>query len=216
MNDSADIPSIRGVLHRHQHRGPVETATAQSYYDGRLRPAQIPRGIGDQLQPVRVDGSQGNTQSGYRGLTSGNHIDGAEQSNTYDPETRELGQAGMKEQLGSFPDSRQELPHGGAYASSDYMRQGQYAGNRQQIKPEQSVSDMRVNGSSMSPLVNSSQAISGQKRNVVGEIKPPSADIASLGHGVDGPAGCRSRSISSASHESRIAAVNTSHRPMVI
>lgn len=216
MNDSADIPSIRRVLHQHQHRGPVETATAPSYYDGKLRPAQIPRGIEDQLQPVRVDGSQGSTQSGYRRLTSGNHIDGAEQSNTYNPGTRELGPTGIEQPLESFPDSRQGLPHGGAYASSDYMRQGQYAGDRQQIKSEQSGSDMRVNGSSASPLDNSSQTISGQKRNAVGEIKSPSADIASPGHGVDGPAGYRSRSISSASHESRIAAVNTSHRPMVV
>lgn len=216
MNKSADIPSIREVLHQHQHRGSVETATAPSYYDDSLRSAQIPRGIGGQLQPVRVDGSQGNTQSGYHGLTSGNHIYGVEQSNAYDPEARELGQAGIEKPLGSFPDSRQELPHGGTCASSDYMRQEQYAGDRQQIKSEQPGSDMRVNGSSTSLLVNSSQTISGQKRNAVGEIKSPSTDIASPGNGVDGPAGYRSRSISSASHESRIATVNTSHRPVVI
>lgn len=137
MNDSADIPSIRGVLHQHQHRGPVETATAPSYYDGKLRPAQIPRGIGDQLQPARVDGSQGSTQSGYRGLASSSG-DGAEQSNTYVPETRDLGPTGIEQPLpGSVPDPRQELPHGGSAYASDYMRQGRYAGDRQQIKTEQ-------------------------------------------------------------------------------
>lgn len=212
MNDSADIPSIRGVLHQHQHRGPVGTATAPSYYDGSLRPAQIPRGIGDQLQPMRMDGSQGSMQSGCCGLASGNHIGGAERSNTRNPKSQELGQEWIKEPLGSFLDSCQELPDGGTYASSDLMRHGQRAGDRQQIKSEQSESDMQVNGSSASPLVDLSQTISGQKRNAVGEIKSPSADIVSPGHGVDGPAGYRSRSISSASHESRIAAVNTSHR----
>jgi len=215
MNDSADIPSIRGVLHKHQHRGPVETATAPPLYDGKLRPALIPRGIGDQLQPARVDGSQGSTKSGYRGLASDTG-DGAEQNDTYIPETQRLGQTGIEQPLPeSVPNSCQELPHGGSAYASDYMRQGQYAGDRQQIKSEQSVSDMQVDWSSKSPP-NSSQTTSGQKRNAVGEIKSPSSDIASPGHDADGFAGYRSRSVSSASHESRIAAVNTFHGRMVI
>lgn len=214
MNDSGNI--------LHQHRGPYETA-APSHYPDQLRPAQIPRGIEDQPQPLRVDGSQGRMQvhpeDAYHGLASGNSSDGLQQSDSYVSGPRESGiqlseiaRVGLgQSSVGSHADSHEELYDNSVYVSLGHK---QHAGGRQQIESENLVTQEQIHGSPlMSPRVNPPQTISGQKRNAVGDIKSPSADVvAPPASGVDGSARYRSRSISSASHESRIAAVNISHQ----
>ena len=202
MNDSGNIPPAHGALHRYHPGGPIEKtsaagiagtspATGMSYYPGQFHSVQVPR-------TMRMDGYQGAQGSrpfsvqigsedavaaanGSRGLTSG---DSSEQDWGYAPGAWEPRLHPVEEDVGF-----------GIGQSSFGAQQPQVSGSDPMWSPR---------------LLNRSKTVSGQKRNATGDIKQPTAEdtLAPLALDVNGSARHRSRSIGSAGHGGRIAAVN--------